>query len=179
MEADWEFEIGGDAPVLDAYWPGFVNVRDEPWRVAEVAETWELQGLAAALLKLNEIGSPVWTSKTDVFVPEQVDADELDAGEDEAKCALACYIDVLKRNPQVWSALAGAEHDCRRLCARLREAPLRCCRVDVVIRRARVAQVDGLGATIYLTACGRTAAEAKERLGECLAAFAGLMVVEF
>jgi hypothetical protein len=27
LEADWEFEVGGDAPVIDALWPGFVDLR--------------------------------------------------------------------------------------------------------------------------------------------------------
>jgi hypothetical protein len=30
MEADWEFEVGGDAPVIDALWPGFVDLRLSP-----------------------------------------------------------------------------------------------------------------------------------------------------
>ena len=30
MEADWEFEIGGGAPVIDAPGPGFVDLQHEP-----------------------------------------------------------------------------------------------------------------------------------------------------
>ncbi len=30
MEADWEFEVGGDAPVIEAHWPGFVDLRQNP-----------------------------------------------------------------------------------------------------------------------------------------------------
>jgi len=176
MEADWEFEIGGDMPVIEGYWPGFVNVRDEPWRVDEIAETRLLPGLAEVLLQLNNVGSPVWTSKTDVFVPGQVDGDELSASGDEAKFAIACYIDVLMRSDQVWNSPFKAEQDCRKLCARMREVPLRCCRVDLVIRRARAADLNDLGATVYLTACGPTKAEAKAGLAECLRVFARLIV---
>jgi len=37
MEADWEFEVGPDtaglaAPVIDACWPGFVDLRHNPER---------------------------------------------------------------------------------------------------------------------------------------------------
>jgi hypothetical protein len=177
MEADWEFDIGGDAPVIEAYWPGFVNVRDDPARVREIAETDMLPGLAAALLVLNRIGSPAWTCKTDVFVPGQIDPDELSATADEAKFAIACYVDLLMRSDQVWNSASKAEKECRNLCARMREIPLRCCRVDMVVRRALVADVNDLGASVYLSACGRTLAEAKENLSQCLGAFARLMVV--
>lgn len=178
MEADWELEIGGEAPVIEAYWPGFVNLRDEPGRLDEIAETEMLSGLAAALLRLNEAGSPVWTIKSDVFVPEQVDPDELDANGDEAQFAIACYIDVLMRSGQGWNLPVKAEQSCRKLCARMREIPLRCCRVDLVVRRARVANENDLGATVYLTACGRTTVDARGRLAECLGAATRLIAAQ-
>jgi hypothetical protein len=172
MEADWEMEIGGDAPVIEAYWPGFVNLRDEPWRVNEIAETHEVSGLAAALLRLNGLKSPVWTSKSDVFLLDEFDPDELSATREEAKFAMACYVDLLMRSDQIWSFPFKAEQACRAICDGLREVPLRCCRVDLVVRRALVADVNDLGATIYLTGCGRTLEDARNRLGECLDAFA-------
>lgn len=175
MEADWEFDIGGDAPVIEACWPGFVDLRDHPARVHEIAETQTLPGLAAALLRLNKVGSRVWTCKTDVFTPDRVDPDELAAATDEAKFAMACYVDLLMRGDQIWNVSANAEKDCRTYCKRLRDIPLRCCRVDLVVRRARVREHNDLGATVYLTACGPTLANAKQRLAECLVAFTELM----
>jgi hypothetical protein len=51
--------------------------------------------------------------------------------------------------------------------------PLRCCRVDLVIRRAFVTpQLTGLGVTAYLTACGASSAEAESTLEAALARFA-------
>jgi len=179
MEADWEFEIGGAAPVIEAYWPGFVNLRDEPARVREIAETQVLPGLAAALLRLNETGSPVWTCKTDVFTPDRVDPDELAATTDEAKFTIACYVDILMRSDQIWNSPSQAEKDCRMLCKRLREVPMPCCRIDLVVRRARVGNDNDLGATVYLTACGPTLASAKQRLAECLGVFAESMVARW
>ena len=178
MEADWEFEVGGDSPVIEAYWPGFVNLRDDPMRVREIAETAMLPELATALLHLNKAGSPVWTCKSDVFVPEHVDPDELSASSEEAEFVIACYIDLLMRSDQGWPVPLKAEQDCRKLCGRMGEIPLRCCRVDLVIRRARIGEVDDLGATVYLTACGRTSADARQRLAECIGVFAGLIVGE-
>lgn len=177
MEADWEIGIGGDAPVIDADWPGFVDLTASPERVNEITETQLQPGLAEALVLLNAANSPVWTSKTDVFVPEAVDPDELDAPHNAAIHAVACYIDLLTRSDQVWNLLSQAEHACRQLCFRLRTIPLRCCRVDLVIRRAIVAGRNDLGTTVYLTACGRTPMDAKARMSECLSAFAGAVTL--
>jgi hypothetical protein len=172
MEADWEFEVGRDAPMMEACWTGFVDLRAAPDRVGEIGETRGLPGLANALVRLNAEGSSFWTSKCDVFQPEEIDADEVDAQADETDHRAACYIDLLLRSDQVWNLPLEAEHDCKQLCTRLRRIPLRCCRVDLVIRRAVVGDWNGLGATAYFTACGRTELEASERLAECLAAFA-------
>jgi hypothetical protein len=54
---------------------------------------------------------------------------------------------------------------------------LRCCRADLVIRRAFIApDLDRLGVTMYLTACGASAAEAGRVLDAALAAFAGFFM---
>ena len=171
MEADWEFEIGAGAPVIEAYWNGFVDLRSEPKRISALSECLGLPGLAESLLQLNGAASPVWTSKSDVFTPEHIDPDEMDASIEESAYAIACYIDVLLRSDQIWNHAIRAERDCKRLCARLREVVLRRCRIDVVIRKAVMADLNSLGATIYFTACGSTIAESKTRLGECLRAF--------
>jgi hypothetical protein len=175
MEADWEFEVGGDAPVIEAYWSGFVDLRSEPERVSELIECCELPALADALIRLNGADSPVWTSKTDVFTPDHIDPDEMSATPKEAVHSVACYIDLLLRNP-IWDSAAAAERDCKTLCANLRSTTLRCCRADIVVRTALVADKNGLGATVYLTACGPTLLDANVRLGEALAAFAELFV---
>jgi hypothetical protein len=177
MEADWEFEVGNDAPVIEAYWPGFVDLRADPNRVAELTEARQLPGLADALVRLNATNSPLWTSKTDVFDPGSIDADELDATSEEAQHIIACYVDLLMRNDQQWNLPFKAERFCRTLCVRLHEMQLRCCRVDLVIRRAHVRpDLNDLGATAYLTACGRSASDASARVAECLAAFAAAIV---
>ena len=176
MEADWEFEIGGDAPVIEGYWSGFVDLRAYPERTVELSECRELWGLSEALIKLNAPQSSFWTSKTDVFTPERVDPDEMNASMDETVYTVACYIDLLPSGDQRWDSPFKAEQVCKRFCAGLRASVLRCCRVDVVVRNAVVADVNDLGATVYFTACGSTQADAKNRLGESLAAFTEVVV---
>lgn len=176
MEADWEFEIGPHTPVIEAYWSGFVDLRAHPERASTLSECRELPGLADALVRLNAVTSPVWSSKTDVFTPETIDLDEMDASADDAAHAIACYIDLLPSGDQIWNLPYKAERDCKNLCAKLRPNLLRNCRVDIVIRSALVADNSNLGATVYFTGCGPTLEFAKARLGECLSVFSEVMV---
>ena len=176
MQADWEFEVGGDAPSIDAYWEGFVDLRAAPERVHDFPETANCAGLAGALLKLNSSGSPVWTAKCD-FWPAldsgDYDADELDAPEAASAHAMACYIDILPGADGAWSLPQLAETASRQLCELLDAVPLRCCRVDLVVRRALLSpERTSLGITAYITGCGATVAEAARTLEIALDAFA-------
>jgi hypothetical protein len=178
MEADWELEIGGDAPVIEGHWSGFIDLRSHPEKVSEISECQDLPGLTGALLTCNGVDSPVWTSKTDVFLPERVDRHEMNAHENESSAAIACYIDLLPRVRGAWGDTQRAEEFCRRLCACLAARPIRCCRVDVVVRTAIVGEDTELGVTAYVTACGASLPEAKQRLLECLNVVAAVLVAQ-
>src|ERR1035438_3550771 len=175
MEADWEFEVGGNAPVIDACWLGFVDLQHSPERAVKLPEAAQFPALAAALARLNAVASPVWTSKCDMWPliqPDQFDIDELDAPLGHGAHAIGCYVDLLPKNGPQWSIPDLAAGVCRLWCARLRVIPLRCCRVDLIIRRAfiRSNRMD-LGVTAYLTACGPTQGEAQIVLQAALEAF--------
>jgi hypothetical protein len=175
MEADWEFEVGGDAPVIDALWPGFIDLRTVPRRARSLSEVAELPALAEALERLNARSSPIWTSKCDFWPAldlEALDSDEMDAAIGEFVHAMGCYIDLLPKSDQQWLP-ARAAAECKYICLQLHAAPLRCCRIDLVIRRAQIApETEDLGITAYLTACGTTAEAAKQVLEAALGAFA-------
>jgi hypothetical protein len=184
MEADWEFEVGGDAPLIEALWPGFIDLQRFPERAPQLPEACELPTMAEALARLNGVGSQVWTSKCDVWTVtdrDEFDPDELDAPPGSETHAIACYIDLLPRNDDSpnnlqWSSPEMTEDICKLVCSLLGAVPLRCCRVDLVIRRAfiapdRMADGMGFGLTAYLTACGPSPAEATLTLQVALAAF--------
>jgi hypothetical protein len=172
MEADWEVEIGGDAPVIQVRWSGFIDLRLSPERAPQLPEAAQLPALADSLIRLNASSSPVWTSKCDVWHPDTFDPDELDAPPGELNCFIACYIDLLPRADLRWLDPAQAVAACRTLCAHLRAATLRRCRADLIVRQASIAPglVD-VGVTAYFTACGLTPAAAAAALASALGAF--------
>lgn len=176
MEADWEFEVGGDAPVIDAFWPGFVDLRLNPEHAWKLAEVRELPALATTLKRLNSQASAVWTSKCDYWPelrPGEFDSDELDAPPGSSAHGTGCYIDILARGDREWSLPHLAEAVCERFCGVLGLVPVRCCRADFIIRRVMIApEIIDLGVSAYITACGPTAGEAKRTLESALDLFA-------
>jgi hypothetical protein len=180
MEADWEVEIGPDAPVIDALWPGFVDLRAAPNLASDLSEVAVLPGLVAALVRLNGASSNVWTSKCDVWpIIDRAEFDpyELDAPPDCGAYAFGCYIDILPRGDGQWPSTEVAVEACKLVCRALGPVALRSCRVDLIVRRA-VVDVDrdanrlDLGMTAYISACGPTPAKSIDTLGAALAAFA-------
>jgi len=184
MEADWEFEVGPDAPVIDAAWAGLVDLRREPHRANALPEAALLPALAEALATLNSSASSVWTSKCAFWTQLEAcdfDPDELDAPPGHAACATGCYIDLLPGDERPWRQPETAAIECKQLCTRLRAIPLRCCRTDLVIRRAFLQNTTAdepasFGITAYLTACGETQTQAAQQLSDALAAFADAFV---
>jgi hypothetical protein len=178
MEADWEVEVGGGAPVIEALWPGFVDLRQTPQRLAEIAEAAAFPPLAGLLRALNSAGSPVWTSKCDVWEPAASDlaspgSDSLNSSAaSTAQAALACYIDLLPRAGQVFAQWQQAETFCREWVARLVPLGLSDCRVDLVVRQAIAGDAAGFGVTAYVGAVGPDRAAASRALAAALAAFA-------
>lgn len=178
MEADWEFEIGPGAYIIDAHWPGFIDLTIHPESAALLPEARKLPALADTLARLNARSSSVWTAKCDLWpVDEQLDSDELNAAPDAIASIQACYIDLLAREPSEWNSPQQLEGICGNLCNKLRATPLRNCRADLVIRRAvLVSNHDALGITAYVIACGRNEAESTQALARALTAFADAVV---
>jgi hypothetical protein len=181
MEADWEFEIGGDAPVIEAWWAGLVDLRRSPASVVEISEAAELPTLGEALIRLNAATSPVWTSKCGLWADGagQFDADEFDAPAGGTAHIHGCYVDVSARGEEQWQSADALAAACKSWSAKLRKLPLRSCRVDLVVRRAFTApERMGLAVTAYVTGSGSTASEARASLEAALVAFADVLCAE-
>ena len=174
VEADWEVEIAPAAPVIDAHWPGFVDLRQTPEFAQQLPEMTSLRGLDDALVRLNGAQSPVWTAKCDVWPLSagEFDADEMGAPSESAALGEGCYIDLLPTNEQQWSVPATAISWCKDICGLLRAVPLSSCRVDLIIRSAAISPNHmNIGITAYLTSCGPTVEDANRVLQAALSRF--------
>ena len=174
MEADWEIELGGDAPVIDVSWAGFVDLRRSPEKASELSEVLLLPALASPLVRLNSPHSFVYSVKCDVWPITEIDPLEFDAPEQLAAHGMAVYLDLVPCDPTLWTNPEKAIPWCRTVSARLKSVALCCCRIDLVVRRAiRTPDLDdGIGITAYCAACGPTVEAAAAHLGSVLAVFA-------
>jgi hypothetical protein len=174
--ADWEFEVGEGAPVIEAWWPGFIDLRRSPGSIVEIAEAGALPTLGDALIGLNARSSPVWTSKCGVWTKddgELFDVDEFDAPPGGTAHTHGCYIDLLRRGEEQWASADAIADVCRHWSANLHALPLRSCRADLIIRRAFTPpERMHLAVTAYLTGSGSTSEEARAALEAALPAFA-------
>lgn len=167
MEADWEVEIGGGAPVIEAAGPGWIDLRAEPERLSEIAEAASFASMGKLLTALNAPASPLWTSKCDLWQEE--------TGE------LACYVDLLPVEGRVFGEWQQAEIFCRAYVARLGCISLPEVgaaandfetSVTLVIRAAVAGGAEGFGITAYLSAGSTAQADAAAALTSAMDAFA-------
>jgi hypothetical protein len=175
MEVDWEVEVGGGAPVIEALWPGFVDLRRNPERLVEIAEAAAFPPLARLLLALNAAESPVWTAKCDVWEPELSAAGFAITNTPEtpsrAPTALACYIDLLPRAGLLFAQWQQAESFCRAWVAGLEPVPMPDSRVELIVRQAVAGDANGFGVTAYLSGMGQDLSAASQALAAALDAF--------
>jgi hypothetical protein len=182
VEADWEVEIGGDAPVIDAHWSGFVDLRASPERMVEIAEVRALPPLANLLLALNSKRSLVRTSKCDVWEP--------------GPGARACYVDLLPVRGGLFAEWERAEAFCRVLVKRIApRAALSAimqpaghpilpagseseagATILLVVRRAITGQSEGFGVTAYFSAEAQCSPTAVEAIARAMVAFSNALV---
>ncbi len=180
MQADWEVEIGGEAPVIDACWPGLVDLRSSPNRVTELQEVQALPAFAAALMLLNAKHSPVSTAKCDVWTadarltPLNWMPRPMKQLADWPATSICC-----RSGDRQWASVESVVAFCKGVCAHLERLPLRCCRADLIVRRAIITpEASDLGITAYLTACGSREPRARDQLESALAAFADAVAAQ-
>jgi hypothetical protein len=172
VEADWAVEVGGDAARIEADWAGFVDLRRDGLAVDEIGEAREHPGLRAALLELNGPESAVFTSKCDVWTlaQEEIDPLEFDCRAVEARTGIACYVDVIAREADLFASFAEHEGWVRRAVSVLRGERILRGRVDLVVRGAKAGGVDSFGVTLYAAGCGVDSSASEEAWGEILRA---------
>ena len=173
MEADWSAEVGDRLPAIVLPWSGFCDLSGlEPFAIAErVVEARALPALGEALARLNSAGARVRTAKCDVWQPagDEIDVYEFESTVEESQAGRASYVDVLARDPMVFSSFDLTEVWVRALVRLLAEQPLPHARVEAVIRAAWAWDAAGYGLTLYAFGCGRDQNGATGAWGQALA----------
>jgi hypothetical protein len=179
MEADWSVEVGPGLPCIEAWWPGFLDLRGSPHAVDTLPEPVLHPALRNALLTLNEAGSPVFTTKCDTWAlpGDQIDPDEFGAGAGQAQTGFASYFDLLMRDPARFSSFSYCEQLARDIAAHLQSIPIACSRADVVARKAVKGEEDGYAITLYVAGCGAADSAAYAAWQTALAAAVAATIV--
>jgi hypothetical protein len=182
MLSEWTAECSHDAPTLVVPWADaasgarFIDLRADPYDIAEIPEVEHNPTLARALRSLNATRSPFLTAKCDAWTlstKDETQAQTLEAlrielmlSEEDAVHGFASYIDVLWRERSVFASAHQQQdrldHIVRRT-QRLQhpEAALEC-----VLRPAFLdlnGPLEGFSFTLYVTAVGPEPEAARER----------------
>jgi len=183
MLADWSAECSSDDPHLVIPWSDpnsnahFVNLRKEPYDIAEIPEAEHFPALGRALRALNASRSPFLTAKCDAWSLTAADPTleslrlELDLDPDHIHFGFASYIDLIWRERAVF---ASAHHQQDRLDRIIRraqklshpEAALEC-----ILRPAMLdlsGALEGFAITLYITALGQDAETASQNWAAAL-----------
>lgn len=197
MLAEWTAECGTDAAMLVIPWSGsqpgsqpsaqsgakdglrFINLRLEPYAIAEIPEAERYPDLARALRALNANRSPFLTAKCDAWPLSARDSAaevepmrrELMLEEDEAAFAFMSYIDLVWRERTIFTSAHQQQDRLDRVVRRAAKLPHAESALQCVLRPAMVdlgAQMEGFATTLYVTSLGADAEIASKRWSSAL-----------
>ena len=185
MHAEWTAECSADAPVLIVPWSDtdagahFVNLRSEPYAIAEIPEAERFPDLARALRALNANRSPFLTAKCDAWpISPRDGTDELELmrkelmlEEDEATYAFTSYIDLIWRERTIFASAHQQQDRLDRIARRATKLPHNESMLQCVLRPAIVdldAPLEGFATTLYVTALASDAELANRRWASAL-----------
>lgn len=174
MEADWSVEIGGEAPVIDIGWPGWIDLSQDTAQVHSLDEAQAFPPLGQALRIILCDCKLFASTKCDFWMEDF--ADEAEASGPDAFCSDAencqriagCYIDLLPQQLADWSQLTTVERWVRAFTQTLRRADCPNARVEIVLRQAFFSATTGIGLSLYAYGCGATDATARSALERAL-----------
>jgi hypothetical protein len=186
MLAEWTAECTTDAPTLVVPWSDpdsaarYVDLRADPYDIAEIPEADHYPALGRALRSLNAIRSPFLTAKCDIWQlsaddqPEELEAlrFELDLDVEDSRFGVACYIDILWRDRALFASAHQQTEMLDRLTRRAERLEHHAAALACVLRPAMFdsdeGTLEGFAFTLYLRALGHDAVAAIERWSSAL-----------
>ena len=176
MLSEWTAECSIDAPTLVVPWSAdgeaqpasgarFIDLRANPYDIAEIVEAEHNSTLARALRSLNATRSPFLTAKCDTWTlsaTEQPDAlealrMELMLHEEDAQFGYASYIDLLWRERSVFASAHQQQDRLDRIMRRAQRLPHAEAAMECILRPAFLdltGPLEGFAVTFYLSALG-------------------------
>ncbi len=180
MLAEWNAECAQDASTLIVPWTDeatgshFVDLRANPYDIAEISEVEHNPTLGRALRSLNASRSPVMTAKCDAWplllqdYAEQIGTlrMELMLPEEDINCGYSSYIDMMWRESAVFVSRHKQQERLDRIVRRAKMLDHPECALECVLRPAFLdlsGPLEGFAITVYVTSLGRDKATAFRR----------------
>ncbi len=178
MLSEWTAECTADAPTLVVPWSDpdstahYIDLRANPYDVAEIPEVAHYPALGRALRSLNATRSSLLTAKCDIWQlsaesePDELDMlrFELELDPLESAAGIASYIDILWRDRAFFASAHQQREMLDRLTRRAERLDHPCVALACVMRPAMFdfegGTVEGFAVTLYLRALGADAASA-------------------
>ena len=192
MFAEWTAECAADDPLILVPWADpdgsarYVDLRTEPFDIAEIPEAENYPALRRALHSLNASGSAFLTSKCDVWTLSPEDGGEklevlrleLDLSDEDVAFGFSSYIDVLWRERNIFASAHRSSGRLDRLVRRASKLPHAEAALEAVLRPAVAdlrGALEGFGATLYVTAIAADPETAMRRWEAALEAVVHLL----
>jgi hypothetical protein len=171
MLSEWNAECSNDAPTLIVPWTDeatgahFIDLRAEPYDIAEIPEAEHQPALSRALRSLNASRSPFITAKCDAWPLSLTDdADTIESlrlelmlsGEEE-KFGFGSYIDMLWRERSIFASAHQQQDRLDRIIRRAQKLNHTEAALECVLRPAFIdlnGPFEGFAITLYITALG-------------------------
>lgn len=175
MLAEWTAECSEDAPTLVVPWRDsatgahFVDLREDPYEIAEIEEAERFPALGRALRSLNATRSPLITAKCDAWPMageehrEALEGLALELGHDAEStlAGFASYIDILWRDRTLFASAHQQQDRLDRLVRRAQRLPHGESRLECTLRPALYEKgagvLEGFAVTVYVFALGAEA----------------------
>lgn len=185
MLSEWTAECSEDAPTLVVPWSApelgahFVDLRNNPYDIADIREAERFPALGRALRALNATRSPFLTAKCDAWTlpsderPGDLEALRVELGlhPEEARAGFASYIDLLWRERTVFASAHQHSSRLDRIVRRAEKLPYAEATLQCVLRPAMLdlgTPLEGFAVTLYISAVGHELETATARWSAAL-----------